>query len=421
MFNRIPGTKDILPDEIYLWQTIENISRDIFALYDFKEIRPPVIEDASLFNRSLGEFTEIVQKQMFLIAHQDDLYALRPEGTASVVRAYIENHLDKTLGAAKLYYIGPMFRLERPQKGRLRQFHHIGAEVIGSSSCDVDIEIISLANRLLREYKIDDYEILINSLGCHKDKQGFIGILREKLKDKLNDLCPDCNDRFHRNVLRILDCKNESCKAVVNNMHLDNQHLCQDCREHFSKVESGLKTLGIRFTVSPLLVRGLDYYTRTVFEIKHAGLGAQDAIGAGGRYDNLVKDLGGPDLCAVGFAFGVERVLLAAKDIPKEQKQKKLAFVFPLGDKAQSSILELADNLRLAGIPTAQCFSFEEKSLKGAMRQANNIKASHFLIIGDNELKNGVVSCKDMSTGEQKEYKKDEIINKLKDNKPRID
>ena len=288
MFKRVPGTKDILPDEVAVWQRLEEISRNIFSVYNYTEMRPPLIEEASLFNRSLGESAEIVQKQMFLIKNKEDLYALRPEGTASIVRAYIENNLDKTSGFVKLYYTGPMFRLERPQKGRLRQFHHIGCEAIGSMEANLDIEIISLANSLLKGYSIEGYKIKINSLGCSKDKKQLTAALHNALKDKLNKLCDDCKERFKTNVLRILDCKNEACVEAVKKLDIQNTYLCPECKDHFHKVKAGLDLLKINYEVTPHLVRGLDYYTRTVFEISHAGLGTQDAVGAGGRYDNLV-------------------------------------------------------------------------------------------------------------------------------------
>lgn len=303
MFKKVPGTRDILPEEVSRWQKIEEISRKIFSVYDFQEIRTPIIEDIAVYSRSLGEFTEIVQKQMFLIKNNEDTYVLRPEATASVVRAYIENNLDKTMGLARFYYIGPMFRLERPQKGRLRQFHHVGAEVIGSGEPKVDIEVISLADRLLDEWGISGYEIIVNSLGCKDDKKKLMEILHNALKGRLNNLCDECQRRFKNNVLRILDCKNENCQNVIKKLDLQDRHLCDDCRSHFARVKGGLDTLKIKYRINPYLVRGLDYYTRTVFEITHKNLGAQDALGAGGRYDNLVKELGGPDVSAIGFAL----------------------------------------------------------------------------------------------------------------------
>lgn len=411
MFKKIPGTKDILPEEVYSWQALEQISRDIFSLYNYKEMRPPLIEEESLFNRSLGRSSEIIQKQMFIIKSKEDIYALRPEGTASIVRSYIENELDKTSKFVKFYYIGPMFRLERPQKGRLRQFHHIGCEAIGSLAHSLDIEVISLADALLKAYSISGYKIKINSLGCGKDKKELSLYLSKALKDKLPKLCADCGLRFKNNVLRILDCKNEACKEVVSGLNITDAHICNDCKAHFTAVREGLGLLNVDYEVTPLLVRGLDYYTGTVFEITHPNLGAQDAIGAGGRYNNLVKELGGPELGAVGFAFGVERLLLAAGN-KQEQIKSSLVYVIALGEEAKKQSIKLLDNLRRNKIVSET--DYEGKSLKGAMRQANDLGAGFVLILGDDELKKGVITLKDMSSGKQKEVAKEELMKELK-------
>lgn len=413
MFKRVPGTRDILPEEAPAWQKIEEASRRIFALYNYQEIRPPVLEEAGLFQRSLGESAEIVKKQMFIIKKDEDSYALRPEGTAPIVRAYIENNLDKTKGLVKFYYLGPMFRRERPQKGRLRQFHHIGCEAIGSYEPHLDVEVISLADKLLKGYAIKDYEIKINSLGCAKDKKALTENLRKSLKAKLSNLCADCHTRFKENVLRILDCKNEECIGVIKKLDIQADYLCPECKGHFAKVREGLDTLKIDYQVSPYLVRGLDYYTRTVFEIVHQGLGSQNAVGAGGRYDNLVSDLGGPDTGAIGFAFGVERLLLALGPAP-QAVGKNLVYIITLGEEAKKEGLRLLDTLRSAGIVSDA--DYESKSLKGALRRANDLSAGYVLIIGEDELKKGVVTLKDMLSGEQREVKRDDIITELKNN-----
>ncbi|MCX5700189.1 MAG: histidine--tRNA ligase [Candidatus Omnitrophica bacterium] len=411
MFKRVSGTKDILPDNVKLWQKLEEISRSIFALYNFKEIRPPLIEEAALFNRSLGESTEIVQKQMFLINNKVETYALRPEGTASIVRAYIENNLDKTYGFAKFYYMGAMFRLERPQKGRLRQFHHIGAEAIGSTDAGLDIEIISLADNLLRNFLIEGYKIKINSLGCVNDKMKLVEILRKQLNTKLDKLCDDCKNRFENNPLRILDCKNDDCKEVVRGLDIRDEYLCLDCKAHFDKVKEGLSMLKIGYEVSSHLVRGLDYYTGTVFEITHQDLGAQDAIGAGGRYNNLIEELGGNKSGAIGFAFGVERLLLLTK-LKIQDTDKNLVYIITLGDKARKTGLNLLENLRKNNICADA--DYEGKSIKGAMRKANDEGAHFVLIIGDDEIAKDVINLKDMVSGEQKEIKTSDIIKELK-------
>jgi histidyl-tRNA synthetase len=411
MFKRIPGTKDILPQESSSWQTVELTARRIFSLYNYQEIRTPIIEEASLFNRTLGATTEIVQKQMFLIHNQDDTYALRPEGTASIVRSYLENNLDKTSGFTKLYYIGPMFRLERPQKGRLRQFHHIGVEAIGSSQASLDIEVIGLADQLLKSFGITGYQIKLNSLGCPKDKQSLSVTLKENLQEKLSRLCPDCQLRAKNNVLRILDCKNEGCQKIVKTLNAPDTHLCPDCLEHFQEVKRGLNDLSISFQVDPLLVRGLDYYNRTVFEITHSDLGSCDALGAGGRYNNLVGELGGPDLGAIGFAFGVERLLLVPNTL-NQNSIKKLVYLITLGETAKSAGLKILNQLRTAGISADM--DYLNKSLKAAMRAANDAGAAFVLILGDDELKKNTISVKDMLRSTQKEIAIENLTGELK-------
>ncbi len=411
MFKRIPGTKDILPEEASAWQAAERVARSIFSLYNYQEIRTPVLEEAGLFDRSLGEGTEIVQKQMFLIRNQEDTYALRPEGTASVVRSYLENNLEKTRGFVKLYYIGPMFRYERPQKGRLRQFHHIGSEAIGSLDASLDIEVIALADRLLKEFGISGYQIKLNSLGCPKDKQALSAGLKSNLEKKLSSLCPDCQNRAKNNVLRVLDCKNPECQDIVKTLAVGHNHLCPECLGHFETVRRGLDDLGIAYQVYPQLVRGLDYYNRTVFEITHSDLGSQDAIGAGGRYNNLVSQLGGPELGAIGFAFGAERLMLVANTL-KEGPVNKPVYLITLGDAAKAAGIKILQQLRNAGISCDT--DYLDKSLKAAMRAANDSGAKAVLILGDDELKQDVITLKDMAGGAQKQVAIANLIKELK-------
>jgi histidyl-tRNA synthetase len=411
MFKKVSGTRDILPEEAFLWQRIEGISRDIFSIYGYQECRLPLIEDAGLFNRSLGESAEIVQKQMFLIRNQQDSYALRPEGTASIARAYIENNLDKTTPFVKFFYIGPMFRLERPQKGRLRQFHHIGIEAIGSGQPEIDIETIALADNLLNNFGVKNYKIRINSLGCAQDKEKLSQKLFNALSAKKESLCPDCQKRHKTNTLRILDCKNQDCKKIVSGLKLAEACLCPECKEHFCAVLKGLDAIKINYEIDPCLVRGLDYYSRTVFEITHHNLGAQDALGAGGRYDKLIQGLGGPDIGAVGFAFGIERLLLAVPAL-RQERAKNLVYLISLGKEAKDAGIKLLAFLRRAGIPADT--DYENKSLKGAMRLANDLNARFVLIIGENELKKNTITLKDMVSGEQKEIKQEELITSLK-------
>jgi len=411
MFKRVPGTKDILPDEAGHWQAIEAAARNIFSLYNYLEIRTPVIEEAALFNRTLGTATEIVQKQMFLIHNQEDAYALRPEGTAAICRSYLENNLDKTCGFTKLYYIGPMFRLERPQKGRLRQFHHIGCEAIGSQEAILDVEVIGLAVELLKNFSVTDYKIKINSLGCLKDKRTLSLNLENGLQKEKQKLCSDCQNRLKNNILRVLDCKNEACRKIVNALALKDAHLCPDCLGHFNEVKNGLNSLAIPFEVDPQLVRGLDYYNRTVFEFTHSNLGSQDAIGAGGRYNNLIKELGGPDIGGIGFAFGLERLVLASK-ISAGKPLNRMVYLITLGAAAKAAGIKILNQLRSSGITCDT--DNQNRSLKAAMRAANDAGARYVLILGEDELKNEVISLKDMSNSSQKEVSIRKLTGELK-------
>ena len=410
-YKRIPGTKDILSEEALLWEEIEALARNIFHLYNYQPIRTPILEDAALFNRSLGQTSEIVQKQMFLIKNEEDSYALRPEATASVVRAYLENNLDKTSGFTKFYYMGPMFRFERPQKGRQRQFHHIGCEAIGSGQASLDVEIIALVDHLLKAFSVSGYAIKINSLGCDKDKTALAEFLRKRLKEKKDGLCEDCLRRLQTNVLRILDCKKAGCREVVNNLDLQEAKICPECKEHFNQVCAGLKDAGIVYEVSLHLVRGLDYYTRTVFEIAHSELGAQDALGAGGRYDNLVKELGGPDIGAIGFAFGVERLLLV-QNAQRQTQNAGLVYLITLGEEAKKEGIKILARLRSHN--TASDTDYENKTLKGAMRRANDLKAGVVLILGEDELKKNTIVIKNMLSGQQKEVTREALLGELK-------
>lgn len=422
MFRLIRGTKDILPPEAAHWQKIEQIARTIFALYGYQEVRTPLLEEAGLFSRSLGNSSEVVQKQMFAVKRittavafsqeeEKENAVLRPEGTAAVVRAYLENNLDKKEGFAKLYYLGPMFRAERPQKGRLRQFHHIGAEAIGSLSADLDVEIVSLVQRLLKAFGIEGFEIHINSLGCTADKKKLSDILKLKLKDKLSVLCPDCQKRYEKNVFRILDCKEEACGNIVKKIELENNHLCQECRDHFQKVRDGIEALGIGYRFMPQLVRGLDYYTRTVFEVIHSLLGGQDALGAGGRYDNLVKELGGPEMGAIGFALGMERLLLVSK-AESERKNSIVVYLVTIGETSRKAGIKLLNYLRENNIPADT--DYQDKSLKAALRRANDLGARFVLILGEDEIKKQVVTLRDMISSAQKEVKEEDLIKEIR-------
>lgn len=413
MFRRVKGTRDILPEEILFWRKTEETCTRIFSSYGYEEIRTPLMEEFSLFCRSLGKTTEVVKKQMFEIKRGSGHLVLRPEATASIVRAYLENRLDRKRGLAKFYYVGAMFRAERQQKGRLRQFHHLGVEAIGSNSPNLDIEIISLLNRLVKELNIEGYQIYINSLGCIKDKQVLAKILHYKITPYLDNLCADCKRRFKQNVFRILDCKKPECMRIVNKLELGTDHLCDSCKKHLESVLAGLDTLGIGYKFEPALVRGLDYYTRTIFEIKHPRLGSQDALGAGGRYDNLVAEFGGPELGAIGFALGEERLLLAQSRQPQPQEPRLVTYLITLGEEADKAGVKLLDKLREQGIASDMDYT-EGRSLKGKMRRADELGVRLTVIIGEDELKKGTVTLKDMVSGKQEEVKIDEVTRRLK-------
>lgn len=409
------GTKDILPEESRLWQEIEKKAQSVFSVFAYEEIRTPILEESKLFSRSLGDLTDIVQKQMFLIKRDTDFFVLRPEATASIIRAYVQHTLYNFNNVSKFYYIGPMFRAERPQKGRLRQFHHIGCEAIGSYHPFLDAEVIFLASKILDKLNISEYVIRLNTLGCLHDKKKFGLNLQEALLPHKKSFCQDCQSRIDRNIFRVLDCKNKQCKDIILSLNLGDGHVCDDCRKHFQDVKAGLDQMGVSCKIDPLLVRGLDYYTRTVFEISHSNLGSQDALGAGGRYDHLVEELGGPSRGAVGFAFGMERLLLAMGDVDVENLYGPSldCYIIPLGDPALKESLNILKDLRSVSI-TAD-MDYLEGSLKAKLRRADKKKAKVCIVIGDNELAKNTIIIKDMRKSAQEETAMNEAIKKVKD------
>ncbi|MBI5150623.1 MAG: histidine--tRNA ligase [Candidatus Omnitrophica bacterium] len=414
---RIPrGTSDILPTEIFLWRDIEAKARRLLSTYNFQEIRTPVFEETALFKRSLGQTSDVVNKQLLeLVSGKDEGCALRPEGTASVVRSYIENSLDRQQALTKLFYLGPMFRGERPQKGRSRQFHQIGVEAIGPNTATpyLDAEIIALNVELLRTLGVRDFRLKINTLGSAQDKESFSGALRKALHADAAKLCEDCRDRFERNVFRILDCKNSGCRAVVAGLKPGHEHLSEESRAYYVRLKEILKNLGVEFEEVPSLVRGLDYYTHTVFEITQPSLGSQDAISAGGRYNNLVAQLGGPQVDAVGFACGVERILLAMPADARPPQERLKAYVVALDEHVFPKAFRILQQLRGAGI--AGDINYKVSSMKSQMRSADKSGSRYVVILGEEEDKKGVVALKDMTTGEQQEVKEDKLITTLSD------
>ncbi len=412
----IRGTKDILPKDSEIWCFIEEKAKSLCELYGYRQIRTPLLEEARLFARSIGEASDIVQKEMYsFLDRKKRLLCLRPEATASVVRAYLEHGLDKSAHLAKFYYFGPMFRAERPQAGRLRQFHHIGVEAIGSLSPYLDAEVISLAVKILQEIGLEDFSVQLNSIGCRKDRQKYKLILRKALKDKLKLLCSDCHSRYKVNLLRIFDCKNVACKKVTRRLPAIVDSLCPQCRGHFFKVKQIMNSLNISYILNPYLVRGLDYYTKTCFEFVHPHLGAQNAVGAGGRYDDLVSDLGGPEKPAVGFALGVERLIAAIASGKEAEQANKIfpsLYVAVIGDEARQLAFKVLHSLREQGISCEM--DYHNKSLKGQMRQADKLRAKYVAILGETELKKEVVILRDMQNKRQKEVKIDKLAGELK-------
>jgi len=401
MLKALRGTKDILPADVGVWQHIESSCRYIFAIYGYKEIRTPVIEEAKLFIRSIGDGTDIVQKEMYVFSDRGGrTIALRPEGTASIARAYIENSLGEKQNVKKLFYIGPMFRSERPQKGRQRQFHQLGVEAIGSDSPFLDVEVISLAIRFLEKLGLDDFSLNINSLGCNKDKLRIIEGCKKDLKPCLRSLCGECRERYDKNVLRIFDCKNPECRKAIKDIE-PKSLLCADCREHFESVKKGLKNLGIRYTVDLTIVRGLDYYTKTVFEVTQKDLGSKDAVCAGGRYNNLIEDMGGGDTPSVGFAFGIERLALVVKEDLIGSSAPLNFFIVTTGESLYEKAFILMMNLRDRG---CSCdIEYERKSLKAQMRKAQKLGARFVVIFGEEEFRRKKIVFKDMVSGDQEE------------------
>ena len=406
----IKGVKDILRKDASLWQHIEKTARSLFEDFGFSEIRVPIFEYTELFARSIGVSTDIVEKEMYTFEDRDGRkVTLRPEGTAGVVRAFIEHNLYADNQLTKLYYMGPMFRHERPQKGRYRQFYQIGVEALGTDHPHVDIEVLSMLHALFARLGINGLSLQINSLGDSACRGTYRDELKKYLKEKLPTLCGDCQRRFDTNPLRVLDCKVDADKFHDSPVMLD--YLCGPCKLHFETVEAGLKTLGIPFVVNPRLVRGLDYYTRTTFELVMGHLGAQNTVAAGGRYDGLVQEIGGPATPGIGFALGVERAvsLMNMHDIAIP---RPALFISALGPEAVAYALPLIHDLKLSGIRVDT--DYTGASLKSQMKKADKSGAGHTLIIGEQELKNGNAVLRNMQTKEQVEVSLQNIAETLK-------
>jgi histidyl-tRNA synthetase len=391
----VKGFRDVLPEESARWARLEEQARRAFAAYDFVEIRIPVAERTDLFRRSIGETTDIVEKEMYTFDDRDGTsLTLRPEGTASLVRAYVEHSMHQHDPVSRLFYMGPMFRRERPQKGRLRQFHQIGGEVLGRDDPAADAEVLLLLYDLLEAFGLSEAQMKVNTLGCRTCRAGYRSVLTEWGRQRLERLCDDCRRRIEQNPLRLLDCKQASCLTERASAPRMLDHACDGCRQHFERVLALLVGEQREPEFDPFMVRGLDYYCRTAFEVVAPGLGAQNAVGGGGRYDGLVRDLGGPDVAGVGFALGVERLILALPADCRDAAEHCEFAVLPVGVAAEPAAFRLAHRLRTEGARVA--LQSGTKSLKSQMRAAGKSATRYALILGENELASGMVTVRDM-------------------------
>jgi len=410
----VRGAPDILPEESGRWQRLEAVARDVLDRYGYAEIRTPAFERTELFVRGIGEGTDIVEKEMYTFADRGgDSLTLRPEATASLMRAYMEHSLGAKSSLVKLYLIGPMFRHERPQSGRFRQFHQIDAEAVGSPGPAVDAEVIALLHHLLGVWGLTDILLDLNSIGDPVCRPAYRQAFVTYAEAHRNALCPDCHVRLAKNPLRILDCKVPTCQEVSAGAPTISAYLCEPCREHFATVRSLLESLKIEHRVNERLVRGLDYYTRTTFEFLNPALGAQNAVAGGGRYDGLVQEIGGPPTPAIGFAIGEERILasLAAQEAAPEAPMYTGVYVATVGAEAFPAALDLVQGLRKRGLRAA--VDLEARSLKGQMRQANKDRYRYSVILGSDELARGQATLKDMLSGEQHALPLGEVADRL--------
>lgn len=408
------GTKDILPEQVGNWLRLENKIRELCKLYGYEEIRTPTFEHTELFKRGIGEGTDVVDKEMYTFTDRGDRsITLRPENTASIVRAYLQNKLYANGGLVKLFYIGSMFRYDRPQAGRFREFHQFGVEALGEKNPAVDAEIILLAWEFLRSLGLDNLTLKINTVGCPACRPIYRKKLTEYFTEEADELCEDCRRRLEKNPLRILDCKIDGLKDFMDDAPKIETCLCDDCREHFNGVKEFLTAAGVPFEVNPRLVRGLDYYTKTAFEIQYAPLGAQSAVAGGGRYDGLIKEIGGDDTPAVGFAAGLERVLLALElqGLLPAQDKKIAAFVVAGGSAAESYAFKLLTNLRRKNIAAAM--DFGKKSMKAQMKAAAKSGAKFALIVGEDEVASLTVTVKNLETAAQEKIPVAQVSEKI--------
>ena len=412
MIAAVRGTRDILPDEIRRWQFVEETARRVFELYGYLEVRTPLLEREELFAKGTGESTDIVQKEMYTFTDKGgERVTLRPEATPGIVRAFVEHNLEQEMAVPKLYLLGPMFRYERPQKGRYRQFYQLDVEVFGVKDPAADAEVIDVSWTLLQALGIRDIELVINSVGCPACRPGFSQALVAAIGGDLPRLCGDCQRRAQTNPLRIFDCKVPADQPLIDRLPHSADFLCDECRTHFEAVKGHLATYGIPHRMSHRLVRGLDYYTRTTFEILGQSLGAQNALLGGGRYDGLVKALGGPDRVGIGFAAGIERLVLALPETAVPATAPPSVFVASLGEPAREVALGLLRDLRQAGVRAQM--DLEGHSLKAQMKRADRLKAPIVLILGDDEVTSGEVTLRNMRSSEQYRIPRVDAIERL--------
>ena len=408
------GTKDVLPENSYKWQFVESVARETAKTFNAKEIRTPMFEHTEVFSRGVGETTDIVNKEMYTFLDKGGRsITLKPEGTAGVVRSFVESGLYAGALPLKTYYITPCFRYERPQAGRLREFHQFGVEFFGAESAGVDAEVILLAKTFLDNLGVKNISLYINSIGCKECRKEYHKALKEYLKANYDELCDLCKDRFDKNPMRILDCKNENCKKITENAPSILDYLCDDCKAHFEQVKSLLKSAGVEYKINPKIVRGLDYYTKTVFEFVSENIGAQGTVLGGGRYDGLVEEFGGGKIPGIGFAAGIERLLLlleSAGDI--ENKDGLTLYVAPMGDDARAKAFEIVSRVRKKGIIADT--DYMNRGIKSQFKYADKLGARFVAVIGSDELSRGTVKLKNMSSGEEKEVAFDSISEHLK-------
>lgn len=404
------GTKDLLPQDSYKWQFIEEKARKTATLFGSSEIRTPTFEHTEVFLRGVGETTDIVNKEMYTFNDKGGRsITLKPEGTAGVARAFIENGMHQSALPAKLYYITQCFRYERPQAGRLREFHQFGVEFLGATDANIDAEVILLAKTFLDEIGIKNIKLCINSIGCKECRKKYQQALKQYLTENIDSMCELCKDRLEKNPLRVLDCKNENCKHINEKAPKILDYICDDCKAHFTKVQKLLDVAGVSYTVDSGIVRGLDYYTRTVFEFVSENIGAQGTVCGGGRYDGLVSQLGGSDVPGIGFAMGIERLVMLLENtgVQIENDKRVQLYLAPMGEDASEKAFEIAMKLRLGGI--ACDFDHMNRGIKSQFKYADKIKAKYVGVIGSNELAQGIVKIKRMSDGTETEVTFDGI------------